>query len=72
MTFLPNGKWKLAKSGEGTPGVFCWHIKNGNLIQFRDGVTFPPEKMVWVARNQFYLEGINGAQSAPNYRHMGN
>ena len=77
VTYLANGKWKLAKTEpdghrEGTPGVFRWHIKNGYLIQFRDGVTYPPEKIVWVTPDQFFLEDAHGAHSAPYYRHTRN
>jgi hypothetical protein len=72
VTYLPNGKWRLAKNGDVSPGVFRWHIKDGYLIQFRDGVTFPPEKIVWVTQNEFFLEDANGGHSAPYYRHVGN
>jgi hypothetical protein len=72
VTFLLNGKWRLAKFGDVSPGVFRWHIKNGNLILFRDGTTFPPEKIVWVTPNEFFLEDDQGGQSAPYYRHLGN
>lgn len=72
VTFLPNGKWKLAKFGDVSPGVFRWHIKNGNLILFRDGVTFPPRKIVWDTKNEFFLQDDEGGQSAPYYRHLGN
>lgn len=72
VTFLPNGKWKLAKFGDVSPGVFRWHIKNGNLVLFRNGTTFPPEKIVWVMPDQFFLQDGNGGQSAPYYRHIHN
>jgi hypothetical protein len=72
VTYLPNGKWRLAKNGDISPGVFRWHVKDGNLIQFRDGVTFPPEKIVWVTQNEFFLEDANGGHSAPYQRHTAN
>lgn len=72
VIFLPNGKWRLAKFGDVSPGVFRWHIKSGNLILFRDGTTFPPEKIVWVTPNQFFLQDNRGGQSAPDYRHLKN
>jgi hypothetical protein len=72
VTFLQNGEWRLAKLGNLSPGIFRWHIKNGNLILFRDGTTFPPEKIVWVTPNQFFLQDDRGGQSAPYYRHAGN
>ena len=48
VTFLQNGEWRLAKNGLATPGLFRWHIKDGKLIEFRDRVTFSPQKIVWV------------------------
>jgi hypothetical protein len=71
VTFLPHGKWRLAKNGDVSPGVFRWHIKHGYLIELRDGVTFPPQKIVWVTPNEFFLEDDHGSQSAPYERHMG-
>ena len=72
VTYLPNGKWRLAKNGDVSPGVFRWHIKAGNLILFSDGVTFPPRKIVWVTQNEFFLEDDQGGHSAPYDRHTGN
>ena len=70
VTYLKNGKWTLSKELEPgkrsySPGVFRWHIKGGKLIEFRDGVTYPAEKIVWINRNEFYLEDEYGAHSAP-------
>lgn len=72
VTFLRHGKWRLAKNGDVSHGVFRWHIKNGNLILFRDGVTFPPQKIVWVSPDEFFLESPNDGESAPYYRHTDN
>ena len=72
VTFLQNGEWRLAKNGEATAGIFRWHIQGGYLIQFRDGTTFPAEKITWVTPNEFFLEDDRGGQSAPYYRHLGN
>ena len=77
VTYLKNGKWTLSKELEPgkrtySPGVFRWHVKNGKLIEFRDGVTYPAEKIVWVSPNEFYLEDDTGAHSAHYYRHLGN
>jgi hypothetical protein len=69
VTYLQNGEWRLSKNGVPSPDVCRWQIKDGYLIQFRDGVTFPPEKMVWVTPNEFHLEDSRGGQSAPYYRH---
>ena len=75
VTYLKNGKWTLSKELEPgkrtySPGVFRWHVKNGKLIEFRDGVTYPAEKIVWVNPNEFYLLDEHGAQSAHYYRHV--
>lgn len=77
VTFLQNGKWTLSKELEPgkrtySPGVFRWHVKDGYLTEFRDGVTYPAEKIVWVNSNEFYLLDEHGAQSAPYYRHLEN
>ena len=77
VTYLANGKWKLAKTEpdgrkEGTPGVFRWHVKDGSLIVFRDGVTYPRGKIVWVSPDEFFLLDEHGARSASYYRYTGN
>ena len=69
MIYLQNGEWRLSKNGEATPGVMRWWIKDGCLIEFRDGVTFPPGKIIWVTPNEFFLQDANGGHSAPYYRH---
>ena len=73
MTFLKDGKWTLSKELEPgkrtySSGVFRWYVKDGYLILFRDGVTYPAEEIVWVLRNEFYLLDQHGARSASYYR----
>jgi hypothetical protein len=72
ITYLANGEWRLGKNGVPAEGVFRWWVKDGCLIVFRDGVTFPPEKIVWVSRDEFYLLDEHEARSASYYRHTGN
>jgi hypothetical protein len=64
VTYLANGEWRLGKNGVPAESVCRWWIKDGYLIEFRDNVTYPPERVVWVSPNEFYLMDEQGAHSA--------
>lgn len=71
VTFRPNGHWELRKyqSAAPTPGHFTWTIRDGKLIEERDGETFvliikslTDQKLVLEAPDpsgKFKKEGVN-------------